>query len=63
VSALSSLNVPRAQSPAIKGFNGKLSLMRSQKARRRTILSFSGEPAIMAPLMAPIEMPAIQCGR
>ena len=48
--------------PAVQGPKGG-SLICSQKARSRATRSSGALPAMIAALMAPIEMPATQSGR
>ncbi len=61
-SALHSLKKPRTTSPSSSGLAGTPSVTSSQNARRRSTRRSGGLPAISAPLMAPMETPAIQSG-
>jgi hypothetical protein len=62
-SALHSLKMPRAKSPSSSGLPAMPSVISSQNSRRRSTRRSGGLPAMMAPLIAPIEMPVIQSGR
>ena len=60
--ALVSLNSERARSPGVTGFHGTGAETISQNSFRRST-RFSGSlPAMIAALMAPIEMPATHSG-
>jgi hypothetical protein len=60
--ALVSLNSDRARSPFPRGFQGTGEETISQNSLRRPTLFSRGLPAMIAALMAPIEMPAIHSG-
>ena len=57
-----SLNSSRAQGPGSHGSAASQAVMPSQKARRLATRRSGGLPAMMAALIAPIEMPATQEG-
>ena len=59
-------SLPNSRAPSIdvpiEGIQGGGAVMRSQNALRRATRSFGGLPAMIAALIAPIEMPPIQFG-
>jgi hypothetical protein len=60
--APASLNSSRAQWPGSQGSAASQAVMPSQKARRLATRRSGGLPAMIAALMAPIEIPANQAG-